>query len=854
MDAYPDTFAFVQIHHGDAYATTWAYSRADFYDLEVYPSSFFDGVIYHRGGQTYTTYEDDYLARRGKPTDVSIQVSGSHTEGETYAMRTRVCLDDDGTGKTMRIYMVQVLDYWPPAISYSRNGLKQAAATQDITLAPGDCQVVSRSFTFDADSWADQDNIKVIAWAQEPQNIGHADNRATVFQADIWTIGTFQVCEVDQLMASDPVSGDEFGSAISAAGSIAASGAPGDDCGAGDDCGSVYVHRGTDVTWTQEAHLTASDASATDAFGSAVSVGADTVVAGAPHSDEAGQPDAGSAYVYRDGGGTWGEEQKLVAPVPQQNAFFGVSVAVAYDMAVVGAENDGNTGGGSDGPGAAYVFRYGTGSWSLESALLATDATAADAFGTSVSAAGDVIVVGAPNADCGEGADCGAAYVYRWNGGNWDEEQKLEASDGVAFDWFGSSVTVEGDLIAVGSPLAECAAGANCGAVYIYHWNGVVWVEEGKVTAPDGKASDYLGWAVDLHDEVILAGAQARDCGEEANCGGAYFIRNDENVWTVAARVGSPGARQNDRYGIGVALAGDFGFVGGSLHDAQVLADIGAVSAFPTPEDCDGSFTADACDLIDGLLDDNNDDGLADICTCDAASDPQTDALGAHAMGGSNRYLSFSAGDPGAPQAVRVSFTDLPAPFDYGESRRMWVGEPSEFCENAGQSDPPVGGCGQAPGLTNLSFPAATLQCEPYYTDWSIYDLVHVWHEAIVPGGTYTIQVIDQGCDEDAAETETTPLIVHTSRWGDCVENCTITPCGPPDGIVNVTTDVTAVLDKFKNLEGAPRKIRCDVEPGELDMLVNITDVTQVLDAFRGLAYPFSGPSPTDPCAGGRLR
>ena len=69
---------------------------------------------------------------------------------------------------------------------------------------------------------------------------------------------------------------------------------------------------------------------------------------------------------------------------------------------------------------------------------------------------------------------------------------------------------------------------------------------------------------------------------------------------------------------------------------------------------------------------------------------------------------------------------------------------------------------------------------------------------------------------------------------------------GPPDGTVDVTTDVTAVLDKFKNLEGAPARARSDIDPTRPDQIVNMTDVTYVLDAFRGSDYPFE-PAPP-PC------
>ena len=56
-------------------------------------------------------------------------------------------------------------------------------------------------------------------------------------------------------------------------------------------------------------------------------------------------------------------------------------------------------------------------------------------------------------------------------------------------------------------------------------------------------------------------------------------------------------------------------------------------------------------------------------------------------------------------------------------------------------------------------------------------------------------------------------------------------------GTVGITTDVTAALDKFRNLPGAPIKARCDIEPAVPDQMVNMTDITSFLDAFRGFGH-----------------
>ncbi len=187
MDTYPETFAFLQIHRGDSYTTAWANQRHSFYASGGYPTSYFDGVIERVGAYPYTTYLSDYNNRRNVATDVTIELKGEQISGQTFNLQADVCIEPGGTGKTMRIYMVEALDYWPIPPSYSRNGFRQAVDTEDITLAAGGCQTVIKEITFDSISWGSQEDIKILAWAQEPQSTGGPGNRAEIYQGAVMT-------------------------------------------------------------------------------------------------------------------------------------------------------------------------------------------------------------------------------------------------------------------------------------------------------------------------------------------------------------------------------------------------------------------------------------------------------------------------------------------------------------------------------------------------------------------------------------------------------------------------------------------------------------------------------------------
>ncbi len=163
----PDRFACYSIHVNDCCDVPWGSTRASFYGgiADGIPWFAYDGLW---DAWPVNTYQSKLNQRLAVTTDVTISMSAAQVAGQTFNVTANVCIEAGGVGKTMRVYMVDVLDHWPTTPSYSRNCLMQASPTQDITLAPGECQQVVQSFTFSATSWSRQDDIKLIAWAQTP--------------------------------------------------------------------------------------------------------------------------------------------------------------------------------------------------------------------------------------------------------------------------------------------------------------------------------------------------------------------------------------------------------------------------------------------------------------------------------------------------------------------------------------------------------------------------------------------------------------------------------------------------------------------------------------------------------------
>ncbi len=256
----------------------------------------------------------------------------------------------------------------------------------------------------------------------------------------------------------------------------------------------------------------------------------------------------GAAYVFRYDGAAWIEEQKLVASDSEELSFFGNSAALDGNVAIIGApfEND---------PvfdaGAAYVFRYDGSKWVEEQKLTASDATAENHFGMSVAIQGDLAVVGAPN----KAGARGRVYVFQYDGTRWNEVQDLRASDRAVGDAFGSSISLSGDLIAVGAPFKNGAAGQWYGAAYMYRMTGGQWTEEQKLVASDEGPFHSFGYALAVDGERVLIGAAY----------GSYMFRRTGNQWIEEHILRDERGDQAVVVGLTVDLEGDVALIGGQL-------------------------------------------------------------------------------------------------------------------------------------------------------------------------------------------------------------------------------------------------------------------------------------------------
>ena len=242
--------------------------------------------------------------------------------------------------------------------------------------------------------------------------------------------------ETAKQVASVETSGDFFGNSVATSREIVAVGTPGYD-GTGFDIGATYVIEKVAGVWTETALLTASDAEDGDNLGTEIAIDSGIIVVGAKGGDDFGA-NSGAAYVFEKSGGSWGQVAKLLPNTGNAGDGFGSSVAIHGKTIVVGSALDSDLGFFT---GSAHVFEKKNGSWVYVSKLTASNAAALNYFGASVAVFEDVALIGAWGADAG-GIELGTAYKFQRIQEQWIETSILTVSGTDVGDNFGFSVAL----------------------------------------------------------------------------------------------------------------------------------------------------------------------------------------------------------------------------------------------------------------------------------------------------------------------------------------------------------------------------------------------------------------------------
>jgi len=254
-------------------------------------------------------------------------------------------------------------------------------------------------------------------------------------------------------------------------------------------------------------------------------------------------------------------------------------------------------------------------SWLQEAELTADDGAAGDLFGCSVSISGDYAIIGAEKDKC-EGRKSGSAYIFGRDGAGWIQQQKLIASDGIAKDRFGGSVSISGGFAIIGAS----------GSAYIFGWDGSGWVQQQKLTASSPDTSDSLscasscaavdggfGCSVSISGDYAIVGAEKDKCKGQSS-GSAYIFRRDGTGWVQQQKLTASNPDASDlrpdshickRFGCSVSISGDYAIIGASgsayifRRDGTGWVQQQKLTA-SSPDTSDSLSCTSSCTTVDG--------------------------------------------------------------------------------------------------------------------------------------------------------------------------------------------------------------------------------------------------------------
>jgi len=318
---------------------------------------------------------------------------------------------------------------------------------------------------------------------------------------------TLPCAEPLRIAPADLNTDDAFGTAVGISGDTLVATAPGPEPGA------AYIYIRDAGGWSQQAKLTPSGGSSGERFGVSASVFGDFVAIGADRAS-----DSGAVYVFVRSGTEWIQETRVAAPAAGPRAAFGASVSLESSTLIVGAPFQRNAAAGSYANGAAYVFIRQIAGWALQSTLLPSSSANGDLFGFSVDIAGNRAIVGAPYADSAQGT----AFVFGRDVATWSEQAQLTAATGAPGDEFGWSVAFDDDKAVVGAPFAGQLIEAPCGANYVFEGPAFVESNAGAITQP--LLNELAGWSVAASGGRWVASAPGHIVGTDAHAGAAYWF------------------------------------------------------------------------------------------------------------------------------------------------------------------------------------------------------------------------------------------------------------------------------------------------------------------------------------------
>jgi hypothetical protein len=316
-------------------------------------------------------------------------------------------------------------------------------------------------------------------------------------------------------------------------------------------------------------------------------------------------------------GAAWVFHGRITPNDRNANKQFARVVDIDGDVAIVSAVGDNQTGNFA---GAAYVFRYNGTTWAQEQKLLEDPPSPTTNFGLSVAIDDGTVLVSMPE----------GVHVHRHNGTAWQAMQLVRSPVWPTPESFGTTLRIDGDTFA-----AAIVPTGNPGLVRLFAFDGAQWAHQQTVSGPPpiSGGDGQFGRGYDVRGDQLIVGAPFRIAPTYPNditsfsAGLAFMFQRAAGMWSLAWSVRSHPRlnldtfffdNQNDLLGMSAAFAGDQYLIGATTPNSASVGEFGYVVAYPSqPPDCDGNGVPDGCEI------DCTADNVADVC--EILKDPSID-------------------------------------------------------------------------------------------------------------------------------------------------------------------------------------------------------------------------------------
>jgi dihydroxyacetone kinase DhaKLM complex PTS-EIIA-like component DhaM len=315
-----------------------------------------------------------------------------------------------------------------------------------------------------------------------------------------------------------------------------------------DGKGSAYIYTKQNGVWKETQKLAPVDLEIGDFFGENVTISNDFALIGCGNAKILSNYGQGAVFLFKRNNNTWSQEAKLTAKDGRENDNFGKSVAIFNDRIIVGANSDDID--SKVDQGSAYIFSLISNSWTQEAKLIAKDGSGGNWFGCSVSIFGDYAIIGSKYSNSSKGS----AYIFFKKGNAWEQRFKLVANDGVPNDDFGNCVSISGISAVVGSPNSDIKENENQGAAYVFTFLENTWTQQAKLTSSDGMSNDNFGSSVSISENLIIVGTTNDDKNNLVNAGSASIFQKNISTWTFVRQIFDSTGASNNYFGSSVAI------------------------------------------------------------------------------------------------------------------------------------------------------------------------------------------------------------------------------------------------------------------------------------------------------------